>query len=189
MPVGRNCRECGAPLPPDLRWCGRCFAPVTHHASRAPLHEPGTFIGALTPSVRTSRWRAGATSFGPVGRIVSTLVVLALFPWWGVGGLNPLVLLAALAWLIAAMIFLRSIWKPERIVDDRPTRGDRFRARHPVLGRDVRIGRTAGALVTMLVAGAAIAGWISLDGYGRYVWAAVVIVAAIAFLVARWIDL
>ena len=73
--------------------------------------------------MRTSRWRAGPTSFGPVGRIVSTLVLAALFPWWGIAGLNPLALWAMMGWLIAAAIVLRSIWKPERIVDDGPSRG------------------------------------------------------------------
>ena len=188
MPVGRDCRACGAPLPPDLRWCGRCLTPVALYAAREPLHEPGTFVGAITPAARTSRWRGGATSFGPVGRIASTLVLLASFPWWGVANLNPLVLFAALAWLVAAMIFLRSIWKPERIVDDRPSRSDGFRTRHPVLGAEVRIGRTGAAVVGVLAAGTAVLGWLSLDGWGRYVWAVVLIVAAVGFLVARWLD-
>ena len=97
-------------------------------------------------------------------------------------------LFAALAWLVAAMIFLRSIWKPERIVDDRPSRSDGFRTRHPVLGAEVRIGRTGAAVVGVLAAGTAVLGWLSLDGWGRYVWAVVLIVAAVGFLVARWLD-
>jgi hypothetical protein len=187
--VARTCRSCGAPLPPDLRWCERCFAPVTLYSPRERLHEPGTFVGSLTPRVRTSRWRAGPTSFGPLGRIVSTLVLAAIFPWWGVADLNPLALWALMGWLIAASIFLRSIWKPERIVDDRPTWADRFRSRHPVLGGELRPGGTAAVAAGVLVAGSAVAGWLSLDGPGRYLWAVIVIVAGVGFLVAKWNDL
>jgi hypothetical protein len=114
---------------------------------RERLHEPGTFVGSITPTVRTSRWRAGPTSFGPVGRIVSTLVLAALFPWWGIAGLNPLALWAMMGWLIGAAIVLRSIWKPERIVDHGPSRGDRFRSHHPVLGAHVRLGRPAAIVI------------------------------------------
>jgi hypothetical protein len=162
---------------------------VTLYSPRQRLHEPGTFVGSITPTVRTSRWRAGPTSFGPVGRIVSTLVLAALFPWWGIAGLNPPALWAMMGWLIGAAIVLRSIWKPERIVDDGPSRGDRFRSHHPVLGAQVRLGRPAAIVIGVLVASSAVAGWLSLDEPGRYVWAVVVIVGGVGFLLARWNEL
>jgi hypothetical protein len=34
-----------------------------------------------------------------------------------------------------------------------------------------------------------VAGWLSLDGPGRYVWAVVVIVGGVEFLLASWNDL
>ena len=103
MPVGPLCRSCGASLPPDIRWCTTCYTPVALYTPRDPLHEPGVFVGIPTHTPRTSRWRSGPTSFGPVGRIVCTLAVAALFPWWGLGGFNPFFLWALVGWVLAAV--------------------------------------------------------------------------------------
>ena len=126
MPIGRLCRSCGAALPPDLRWCAMCFAPATPFAARPPLHEPGTFVGTPMRDHKTSRWRSGPTTMGPLGRIGWTVGLLLLFPWW------------------ALVVPMMSIWRKERVADDAPpTFLERFRLRHPTLGREIRLSPTA----------------------------------------------
>ena len=88
-----------------------------------------------------------------------------------------------MGWLVAAMIFLRRIWKPERIPSTIPERAsDGFRT-PPDTRQEVRMGtapRSSG-----LPSRHRDVAVVSLDGWGRYVWAVVVIVAAVWFLVAR----
>ena len=55
MPIGSLCRACGAKLSGDVGWCARCLTPVTLSSRREPLHDEGTFVGALSPDVRMSR--------------------------------------------------------------------------------------------------------------------------------------
>jgi hypothetical protein len=64
-----------------------------------------------TAPVAYSRWRGGSTSFGPLGRIVATVLVVGI----GVGALfaDPL---SGIIWLvIAGPLALPSIWKRERV--------------------------------------------------------------------------
>jgi hypothetical protein len=189
MPIGPNCRSCGAPLPPDLGWCATCFTPVTPHAVRPPIHEPGTYVGAPIESPRTSRWRAGPTTFGPLGRILCTLAIVAMYPWWGLGGLNPLFLWALMGWLIMASVFLRSTWKPTRIVGPEPTAGEAFLERHRFLGRPLRSGRRAWLVVAAVIVVAAVAARLGMDTGARYLWAVVAIVSGVGFLLASANDL
>lgn len=66
---------------------------------------------APAPTPVYSRWRGGSTSFGPIGRIVATLLVVGI----GVGLLVGDAL-SGIAWLvIAGPLALPSIWKRERI--------------------------------------------------------------------------
>jgi hypothetical protein len=81
MDATETCSNCGAPLSPDLSWCGRCFAPVVREDPAPPSdtsmwirtqrRERVTFEGATF-----SRWKAGPTSLGGFGRIVLTVLVL-----------------------------------------------------------------------------------------------------------------
>jgi hypothetical protein len=84
------------------------WAPGTELPSRpAPPPAPAT---ALRP-VAYSRWRGGSTSFGPMGRLVATLLVVGI-------GVALLVVdpLSGIIWLaIAGPLALPSIWKRERI--------------------------------------------------------------------------
>ena len=68
MPAPRACRSCGEALDPNLRWYGRCHAPVTEFAAR-PV-APGGFVDTPRHHVPHSRWKAGPLTFGPIGRIV-----------------------------------------------------------------------------------------------------------------------
>jgi hypothetical protein len=135
---------------------------VTPFAARPVLHEAGTFVEALTPSMRTSRWRSGPTSFGPVGRILCTTGLAALFPWWGLGG-STFFLWSLMGWLGMAGIVLQSAWKRERVVDPSPTRSERLRARHPFLAQVIRLTGSARVVVLLIAVGCAAAAWFSLD--------------------------
>jgi hypothetical protein len=139
-------------------------------------------------TLRTSRWRAGPTSFGPMGRILSTVALAALFPWWGLGG-NPFFLWSLMGWLGMAGIVLRSIWKRERIVDPTPTRLEGLRARHPFLTQEIRLSGTARTVVLVLAVGGMAAAWFSFDTALRFLAAVVVIVGGVGVILARSNDL
>jgi hypothetical protein len=188
MPIGHLCRACGAALPPDLGWCAACYAPVRLYSPREPVREPGGYAGRPMPALRTSRWRQGPTSFGPLGRILSTAAVVALFPWWGLGG-NPFFLWSLMGWLGMAGIVLRSIWKRERIVDPSPTRVEKLRARHPFLAQEIRLSGNARTLALVVVAGGAAAAWLSFDTGARFLLAVVVLVAGVGIFLSSRHDL
>ena len=175
MPIGHLCRACGATLPADLRWCTTCYAPVTLYSPREPVHGPEGYAGQPEPTLRTSRWRSGPTTFGPLGRILSTAGLAALFPWWGLGG-NPFFLWSLMGWLGMAGIVIRSVWKRERIVDPSPTRVEILRARHPLLAKEIRLsGAALLALFVVAVAGGVVA-WSSIDTGARFLSVVVVLV-------------
>jgi hypothetical protein len=166
---------------------------VTLYSRRERLHEPGGFVGVPTQTPRTSRWRSGSTSFGPVGRIVCTLALAAIFPWWGLGRFDPFFLWALMGWVLAAAFVLRSIWKPERIVDGTPSWIERLRARQsglgPILGRELRLTGGMRGVVLVVAVGGAVTAWLSLDDTARYLWAVVAILAGVGIFLASWNDL
>ena len=188
MPIGHLCRSCGAALPSDLRWCTSCYAPVALYSERAPVHEPGGYVGQPVPTPRTSRWRSGPTSFGPVGRLLSTAALAAMFPWWGLGG-NPFFLWSLLGWLAMAGVVLRSVWKRERILDPTPTRLEELRAQHPFLAQEIRLRGPGRTVVLVLGVAGTAAAWFVADTGARFYLVAVVIVAGAAVLWARSNDL
>jgi hypothetical protein len=110
MTAPRTCRNCGAELTGDVMWCVRCYEPVRHLTPRSPelaVSSPQPIRG---DGRARSRWRAGATTFGPVGRIVVTAGVIVFFPWGTIG--NPLTLFVYLpAYLVLAVAVLRSTWR------------------------------------------------------------------------------
>jgi hypothetical protein len=163
---------------------------VRTFAVREPLHEAGSYVAHPIETPRTSRWRAGPTTFGPAGRILSTLVLILFFPWWGVASVaNPFFLWSLMGWLIAAAFVLRSVWKRERIAEGPPSRFERFRERHPLLGRTIRLEPGARYAVLLVAAGAALIAWLALDDVARYVWAVVAIVSGLGILLSSWADL
>jgi hypothetical protein len=192
MPIGRNCRSCGAALPADLGWCAVCYTPVTPHAIRPPMHGTGEYVGTPTPTPRTSRWRAGPTTFGPIGRIMVTLCLLALFPWGSaveVSAMAALQLWFLIGWVVLAVVVLRSVWAPTRIAQDAPEgRMERFRRQHPVLGRRIALSRGTRRIVLLIAAGCAVAAWFGLDDLNRYVWGAVAISVGLALFLTTWND-
>ena len=115
MPAPRTCRACGAPLLPDVRWCGRCHEPVREFSARAPLHD-GDFVatprhtGGAAP--HWSRWGKEATTFGPRGRVGIT-VTLVLF--LVIGAFTQFLLLWLVEVIVGAWI-LKDVWRPAWVV-------------------------------------------------------------------------
>jgi hypothetical protein len=98
-------------------WCLRCFEPVR---GLTPREGQLPAVGPVNrgPVLARSRWKAGATSFGPVGRIMITIGVLLFFPPLGSLG-SPMTLFIYLpSYLAIAAVVLRSTWKKD--VVERP---------------------------------------------------------------------
>ena len=109
---------------------------------------------------------------GPLGRIGWTVGLLLVAPWW------------------ALAIPMRSIWRKERVVDDAPpTPIERFRARHPSLGREIRLGSTAKLTVVAVAAIAVVVIFLTKDDVDRYLFAAPILVVGLTVALARWNDL
>jgi hypothetical protein len=133
------------------------------------------------------------TTFGPAGRIAITVVLLAFFPWGGVGGLSAtsaLQLYFLLGWVLLATLVLRHVWRRERVPDDAPPSWiERFGVRHPLLGSRVKLGRRGLVLVTVTAVAVAVIAWVHLDDVDRYVWASLAIVTGVAALLAVWNEI
>jgi hypothetical protein len=119
MPSPRACRACGAFLLPDLRWCPVCYEPITEFAARAPLHH-GDFVGSPIPTgghiPHWSRWEKSATTFGPIGRVVATMLLVAtLLPAITSGGFMYLI-----TFPIVAVVVLNAVWAKGWVVPDEP---------------------------------------------------------------------
>lgn len=112
MTVSRICRACGADLRGDVMWCLRCLEPIRQLTPREG-QLPTARLVHENPAIARSRWKAGATSFGPVGRIAITVGVLLFFPPIGSLG-SPMTLFIYLpSYLAIAAVVLRSTWKKD----------------------------------------------------------------------------
>jgi hypothetical protein len=123
-----RCRSCRALLGSGDEWCGQCFAPV----EAPPLDNPAglaptAWTGPLargrpevdpdpTPPPVYSRWEAGAGTLGPRWKIAITVLFVlpgvvgtALFPGRGI------LILLDLPVAIGSWVFLRQLWKRDRI--------------------------------------------------------------------------
>jgi len=138
----RTCPSCGARVADDLEWCNQCYSalPVVPAQATSMVTDPSaeterplwvrSSIGQ--PDVKIapefSRWRGGATSFGPVGRTLLTLGVIVMlivgYPLlrgliYTVGGVDipsaGLIVLYACAALPGGAYMLNRVWKRERI--------------------------------------------------------------------------
>jgi hypothetical protein len=119
MPSPRACRKCSEPLLPDLPWCPARYEPVRQLAARAPLHH-GDFVGSPMPTSghipHWSRWEKSATTFGPTGRVVTTVILLStLLPAISYGNV-----VFVLTFPVAAAVVLNAIWAKGWVVPDEP---------------------------------------------------------------------
>jgi hypothetical protein len=126
MPAPSTCRNCGAALPPDVRWCGLCYEPVREFTARAPLHdrvpapEPRRRIGLVPAGDERngghwSRWERTSTTFGPAGRLAVTAAV---------GGwiVSAFFTMFVVFWLILVFIggwILREVWRKGWVPEER----------------------------------------------------------------------
>ncbi|HWC34773.1 MAG TPA: hypothetical protein VG650_08090 [Mycobacteriales bacterium] len=119
-----QCTGCGAALAPSAQWCTQCYLPVTGAAPRAPAGVPdapsimsGTWQQSAsagpTPMIQT-RWKKTPTTFGPVGRVVCTVLLFLPLPlmiaWTVISGGLGIIGLGAWAGVVMPMA-LRDVWK------------------------------------------------------------------------------
>jgi hypothetical protein len=137
MTAPRNCRACGTPLPPSVRWCHLCYTKVVELTPRAKGAQG--YVGQPRPDVHYSRWRGNALTFGPAGRLVITGCVVLFGVSFVVQGFNPAMIWPLGMYMVAATIILKEVWKPVRIdAPAEPRPHDRPSAlRRPVSPRPV----------------------------------------------------
>jgi hypothetical protein len=72
------CHGCGGELSPGLSWCPRCYAPVAGSEQGATPLWVRTQMRDREPPAKAvySRWRAGPTSLGLLGRVLLSICVL-----------------------------------------------------------------------------------------------------------------
>jgi hypothetical protein len=98
----------------------------------------GSYVGPLQQEARYSRWRAGPLTFGPLGRVAITVVVVLVGVSTMVGGFNPAWLWFLSGYAVAATLILKQTWKKVRIPDtEAPRPPPEAHARHPVLFRPI----------------------------------------------------
>ena len=117
-----TCRSCGAHLGADAQWCWQCYRPVEQPLptprAEAPTAGPLALGGARAddplPLPRYSRWKAGATTFGPVGKILITAAVVGfgclLFLAFRIVE-GPMVIADVGGYAILAGLLLRQVWR------------------------------------------------------------------------------
>ena len=133
----RTCPNCGAHVADDLEWCNQCFAAIVRPVEApddVPLDDRPLWIrsGTTAPRLEThtefSRWRGGATSFGPIGRILLTVGVILLlligypllrglvysFAGTDIPG-TGFVILYVCAAIPCGIYMLSRVWKRERV--------------------------------------------------------------------------
>src|SRR5689334_8470388 len=111
-----TCSACGAQLRPGMTWCWLCLAPIG--SSTSQVAPPPIPADDLEPIPEYSRWRAGPTTFGPVGRISITVVVAAIgfLVFWVFRLVDgPLVIADVGIYGVGAYFLLRNVWRRERV--------------------------------------------------------------------------
>jgi len=76
------CVHCGAHLAPELTWCPQCLAPTGRPAAAAETDDAPMWMRTQRrervsfDEATYSRFRAGPTSFGALGRAIMSLGIL-----------------------------------------------------------------------------------------------------------------
>ena len=195
MTASRTCRACGVDLSPEVMWCLRCYEPVRQLTPRAPQVPTIHFLGSDDPHP-TSRWRRGPTTFGPVGRLSITTLVLVAGPWTSLRGFGDPIAALSLWYLLGytfiAVLVLRHVWRRERVLEPHVSgrAHDWVAARFPRLGRSITIPPIVViGVLSLLVVTSLVVVWVSSDLTGRYYLAAVVSAVCVATFLAVWNEL
>lgn len=184
MTAPRTCRRCNAALPADVRWCARCFEPVRELSPRAPLHN-GDFAGLPIHEggdiPRWTRWQATATTFGPWGRVITTVLLFAmLIPAVLSGGFVYAISLPVLATVLVREIWAKGWYVPgPHSIEGRPSANAH-------VSKPEEPGPRAISVTTVLRWGLGIAGVIAFTYGPIEVKASVVGFAGIALLIWLW---
>jgi hypothetical protein len=113
MDAMTTCDNCGASLSPAIPWCGQCYRPLVPYRQTVAVRQ-----------ARPTVVHPGPTTFGIVGRLLVTAMVVAVgiglraaAAGWSnavgrAGGAIGFVLLGV--WAIAAVPILWSTWRPGR---------------------------------------------------------------------------
>jgi hypothetical protein len=190
MTASRTCRACGAELSPDVRWCLQCYEPVRELTPRPP-QLPTIHLVRPDDRPRTSRWRAGPTTFGPIGRLAITALVVLLGPWSLLKGLSGLGLWSLLGYSVLAVAVLKDVWRRERVLDPGSLgHGPRARltARFPRLGAPIPPIVVLG-LVGAIAVGALVAFWAAADDVVRFYLVAALVVGGVGVALVLWNEL
>lgn len=111
---------CGAALPADAAWCPQCYAPVAGRGAEE-VAGAGLVVGAngflvapprphVTGPPRGSRLRRSELTFGPIGRVVMS--VLVLLPLVFLLDSLPYGAVGAVMWsFIVLPLCYRDIWR------------------------------------------------------------------------------
>lgn len=112
-----DCPQCGRALRPEDAWCSLCFAPAPLPTFRGPVWIRRSDDPAPVEVVqhRYSRWAASGISFGPLGRVLASVTLVAIGPvflWFSqVGGW--------LFFLMWSAVFvpwgMRDVWRKVRV--------------------------------------------------------------------------
>jgi hypothetical protein len=118
-----RCPSCAASVVPGAPWCGLCFTPmpVASAVTTGPAGPPGDPAGGFRPGgaaparakiYTDSRWKSGSMTFGPVGRVVLTILVFLPYPLFILN--LPFGLVGVVVWTGLMPRALRDIWRPAR---------------------------------------------------------------------------
>ena|SRR5438128_2003372 len=123
-----RCDRCGALLTADLNWCGQCYAPVTRRPQAEPAEASYAWAGPLAripevdpdpvPAPRYSRWKSGPTTYGPVLKVVITLVMalLGFVTWYMFRFIDgPVVVADVGVYAAIALWVLHHVWRRDRV--------------------------------------------------------------------------
>ncbi len=83
-----------------------------------------------------------------------------------------------------------SIWRKERVADGAPPAlNERFRERHPAVGREIRVEPTVMLAMLALAAVAGVALFLTKEDADRHLIAAPVLFAGLTIAMTSWDDL
>lgn len=105
---------------------------MTGEPSHRPADRAGRLPAAEAPlwGYRRSRWVSSAVTFGPVGRIVVSLLMLVPL-WWFIVYAGVFGIVGVPIWLVKVLPWaLRDIWRPVRLPAND---ADVIRAHHQLL--------------------------------------------------------
>jgi len=170
-----------------VRWCSLCLEPVRELSAR-PRTE-GTYVAPFERPIRYSRWRAGTLTFGPIGRVAITVVVVLVGAGFVIGGFNPAMLWSLMGYVVAATLILKQTWAKVKIPEgEAETEAghppNELHARHPVLFHRIDARILWGALGVMAVA-LMFALTRSMGAQNLFLPIAALITAGIAIFLAR----